>query len=156
MEHGVNPPTRLTNEASVRLVCLPFAGGGSASYYRWRRHVPAWIELAPVTLPGHDGRLAERPLTDLRTLVELLVDELQPTLDKPFVLLGHSMGAWLAFEMARAAPPLTVAGIACGSGQSCSARALRGIADSRFARSGVFGRAGATLRRHTTGGECIA
>ena len=101
MEHGVNPPKRLTNEASIRLVCLPFAGGGSAPYYRWRRHVPAWIELAPVTLPGHDGRLAEPPLTDLRTLVELLVDDLQPTLDKPFVLLGHSMGAWLAFEMAR-------------------------------------------------------
>ena len=101
MEHGVDPPKRLTNDASVRLVCLPFAGGGSAPYYRWRRHVPAWIELAPVTLPGHDGRLAEPPLTDLRTLVELLVDDLQPTLDKPFVLLGHSMGAWLAFEMAR-------------------------------------------------------
>ena len=100
MEHGVNSPQRPTNAASVRLVCLPFAGGGSAPYYRWRRYVPDWIKLAPVTLPGHDGRLAEPPLTDLRTVVESLVDGLQPTLDKPFVLLGHSMGAWLAFEMA--------------------------------------------------------
>ena len=107
-DHRLNPWStalihrqRLTNAASVRLVCLPFAGGGSAPFYRWRSAVPDWIELAPVTLPGHDGRLAEPPLTDLRTLVAVLVDDLQPTLDKPFVLLGHSMGAWLAFEMAR-------------------------------------------------------
>jgi medium-chain acyl-[acyl-carrier-protein] hydrolase len=85
----------------MRLICLPFAGGGSAPYYRWRSQIPGWIDLAPVSLPGHDGRLNEVRMTDLRKLVEVLVDDMRPSLDKPFVLLGHSMGAWLAFEMAR-------------------------------------------------------
>jgi medium-chain acyl-[acyl-carrier-protein] hydrolase len=85
----------------VKLVCLPFAGGSSAPFYRWRSRLPDWIELAPVSLPGHDGRLHEPPFTDLRKLVAVLVDDIQTALDQPFVLLGHSMGAWLAFEMAR-------------------------------------------------------
>jgi medium-chain acyl-[acyl-carrier-protein] hydrolase len=63
--------------------------------------VPRWINLKPISLPGHDGRLRERPLTDLVTLAVLLADELQSTLDMPFVLLGHSMGGWLAFELSR-------------------------------------------------------
>jgi surfactin synthase thioesterase subunit len=47
--------------------------------------------------------LNETPCTDLQTLVDSLVDRLvrDEMLDGPFVLLGHSMGAWLAFEVAR-------------------------------------------------------
>jgi medium-chain acyl-[acyl-carrier-protein] hydrolase len=101
MKHGSIPAERTDRAASIRLVCLPFAGGGSTPFYRWRRQLPDWIDLLPVTLPGHDGRLNERPLTDLHALAALLVDDLRPALNMPFVLLGHSMGAWLAFEMAR-------------------------------------------------------
>jgi surfactin synthase thioesterase subunit len=101
MTHGSIPAQRTDRAASIRLVCLPFAGGGSAPFYRWRRQLPDWLDLIPLTLPGHDGRLNERPLTDLTSLAAVLADELQPVLDIPFVLLGHSMGAWLAFEMAR-------------------------------------------------------
>jgi surfactin synthase thioesterase subunit len=91
-----------SREAPVRLVCLPFAGGGSAPIFRWRRALPAFVELVPMSLPGHDGRLNERPFTDLCKLANTLVDEFQPSsTDKPFILLGHSMGAWLAFEMSR-------------------------------------------------------
>jgi surfactin synthase thioesterase subunit len=101
MTPGRAAENRIVCEASIRLICLPFAGGGSAPFYRWRRHLPAGIALAPITLPGHDGRLNEPPLVELGTLARRLVDESQPMLDRPFVLLGHSVGAWLAFEMAR-------------------------------------------------------
>ena len=43
----------------------------------------------------------ERPFTNLSHLVETLVPILQPYLNKPFALFGHSMGAVLAFEVAR-------------------------------------------------------
>lgn len=64
--------------------------------------MPASVDLLPMALPGHDGRLNEPPATDLRILANTLREELSRfALDRPFVLLGHSMGALLAFELAR-------------------------------------------------------
>ncbi len=64
--------------------------------------MPAGVDLLPMALPGHDGRLNEPPATDLRILANTLREELSRfALDRPFVLLGHSMGALLAFELAR-------------------------------------------------------
>lgn len=85
--------------AAIRLVCLPYAGGGVAPFYRWRAHLPEWIELVPVSLPGHDGRLQELPRTDLRGLARELADELVSIIPPPFALFGYSMGAWLAYQM---------------------------------------------------------
>lgn len=88
--------------ATLRLVCLPYAGGGTAPFYRWRSMLPAGIELAPMALPGHDGRLNEPPCTSLTTLADSLADEMNESMpDRPFALLGHSMGSLLAFEIAR-------------------------------------------------------
>lgn len=95
------PLARLTNLAAMRLICLPYAGGGSAAYFRWRSAIPAQIDLVPLALPGHDGRLHEPPCTNLRGLSGALADDLQSALDRPYALLGHSLGAWLAFELVR-------------------------------------------------------
>jgi surfactin synthase thioesterase subunit len=65
--------------------------------------MPADIDLLPLSLPGHDGRLNEPLSTDLVILAGELSEELsQQALDRPFVLLGHSMGGLLVFEIARA------------------------------------------------------
>jgi medium-chain acyl-[acyl-carrier-protein] hydrolase len=95
------PKFRRSGDARLRLYCLPYAGGGSAPFFRWRKSVPAWVDLVPLTLPGHDGRLTEPPRTDLQLLAAELAAEIQPVDSGPYVLLGHSMGAWLAFELAR-------------------------------------------------------
>lgn len=64
--------------------------------------MPAGVDLLPMPLPGHDGRLNEAPYTDLKALADYLRQDLSKfALDRPFVLLGHSMGALLAFELAR-------------------------------------------------------
>jgi medium-chain acyl-[acyl-carrier-protein] hydrolase len=65
--------------------------------------MPANIDLLPLSLPGHDGRLNEPLSTDLVILAGELSEELnRQALDRPFVLLGHSMGGLLVFEIARA------------------------------------------------------
>ena len=92
----------LNDTAALRLVCFSHAGGGVAMFHRWRAALPGWLDLVPITLPGHDGRLGEAPCTDLRRLAGVLVDELKTIFIRPYALLGHSMGAWLAFELARA------------------------------------------------------
>lgn len=43
----------------------------------------------------------ETPFTRLSPLVEALAQALAPLLDKPFAFFGHSLGALIAFELAR-------------------------------------------------------
>ncbi|KRV50590.1 hypothetical protein AQ490_16145 [Wenjunlia vitaminophila] len=89
-------------EASLRLVCLPFAGGGAAAYRSWLSRLPRSVELNAVQLPGRQDRVAEKALTGHQEIVLALADALagEPD-DRPYAFFGHSMGALLAFELAR-------------------------------------------------------
>jgi surfactin synthase thioesterase subunit len=83
------------------VVCFPHAGG-SAGWFR-----PLAPPLAPVAdvvavqYPGRLDRLAEPPITDLHQLADRIASALRAFAGRPLVLLGHSMGAVVAFETAR-------------------------------------------------------
>jgi len=85
--------------ASARLFCFPYVGGGSSIYRGWADDRQGQLEIVPLELPGRDKRLWEKPYSRLPPLVEALADALPQ--DKPFAFLGHSMGALVAFELAR-------------------------------------------------------
>ncbi|MCP3137812.1 thioesterase II family protein [Pyxidicoccus xibeiensis] len=87
--------------ARLRLFCLPYAGGGSSIYSRWQGDFPEDIEVCAVELPGRRARLREPPIRRAAALVEAIAEGVAPFLDLPFVFFGHSMGALLAFELAR-------------------------------------------------------
>ncbi|MFC4147350.1 thioesterase II family protein [Micromonospora mangrovi] len=85
----------------LRLFCFPHAGGAASAYRRWLRDVPDGVEILPVQLPGRENRLAETPHTDLATLVDELADALAAHLCVPYALVGNSLGALVATELAR-------------------------------------------------------
>jgi medium-chain acyl-[acyl-carrier-protein] hydrolase len=86
---------------TIRLFCLPFAGGGALAYRRWHEHLAAGVEVWAVRPPGRETRHAERAHFRLGPLLDDLEREIQPWLDVPFALFGHSQGALVAFELAR-------------------------------------------------------
>jgi medium-chain acyl-[acyl-carrier-protein] hydrolase len=86
--------------ARLRLFCLPYAGGGASAYRFWAADLPD-TEVCAVQLPGRESRLGERPCSEMAPLISTLADVLLPECDRPFALFGHSMGALLAFELAR-------------------------------------------------------
>lgn len=88
-------------QAAIRLFCLPFAGAGAAAYAPWAARLPEEIELNAVLLPGRESRLREQPYTHLASLVSDLADGVMAELNRPYALFGHSVGAWMAFELAR-------------------------------------------------------
>jgi medium-chain acyl-[acyl-carrier-protein] hydrolase len=45
--------------------------------------------------------MMDKPFKRMPALVSALTDELLPLFDKPFAFFGHSMGAWISFEVAR-------------------------------------------------------
>lgn len=87
--------------ARLRLFCFPYAGGGPHIFRGWSAGLPADVELCPVHLPGRGSRIKEPPFTELLPLARALTRGLLPLLDKPFAFFGHSMGALIAFELAR-------------------------------------------------------
>jgi medium-chain acyl-[acyl-carrier-protein] hydrolase len=87
----------------VRLFCFPNAGAGAASFRGWASSLPQDVEVVPVHLPGREQRFAEPAFTALAPLVETLANDL--SFDSPFAFFGHSMGALIAFELARKHPP---------------------------------------------------
>jgi medium-chain acyl-[acyl-carrier-protein] hydrolase len=88
-----NPAGRL------RLICIPYGGGGAQIFHTWPDLLPAEVEVCAVNLPGHGRRLTEPAISELPKLVEVL-SPMVPR-DRPFALFGHSMGALLSFELAR-------------------------------------------------------
>jgi surfactin synthase thioesterase subunit len=85
----------------LRLFCLPHAGTGASQFRAWQSQVPLDVAVYGVQLPGRESRLRERSYTRLSALVAALADVMSPHLDVPFALFGHSMGAWICFELAR-------------------------------------------------------
>lgn len=92
---------RRNPNARLRLFCFPYAGGGALIYRNWAENLPPMVELMPVELPGRGGQMMEPAFTHLPQLIESLAHALEPYLNMPFALFGHSMGAVISFELAR-------------------------------------------------------
>jgi surfactin synthase thioesterase subunit len=83
------------------LFCLPPAGAGPSIFYPWLDTAPARIEVCPVAVPGREDLMRAPLPASIEALAEHLADALLPALDRPFALLGYSMGALVAYEVAR-------------------------------------------------------
>ncbi|MGW8365126.1 thioesterase II family protein [Streptomyces wedmorensis] len=85
----------------LSLLVLPHAGGNAHAYSVWREHLPADVRLLIGQYPGRGARYCE----DLPGSVDdlaLPVVEALPGDTGPLVVLGHSMGSLVAFEVVRA------------------------------------------------------
>jgi surfactin synthase thioesterase subunit len=69
-------------------------------YQRWRRKVPAWLEVRPMEMPGRGSRLLDPLPTEWNRLVTGLALSIADEISRPYALFGHSLGALVAFEVA--------------------------------------------------------
>jgi len=92
---------RRSGRSAIRLFCFPYAGGGSLIYRSWLDALPDLFEIFPVRLPGREARLNDAPFKRIEPLIYELGEAILPYLDRPFAFFGHSMGAKIAFELAR-------------------------------------------------------
>jgi medium-chain acyl-[acyl-carrier-protein] hydrolase len=84
------------------LFCLPYAGGGVAVFRGWEERLPDVVEVCALELPGRAPRIGVPPARRMEALVDALMEQIEPLLAMQFALFGHSMGALVAFELARA------------------------------------------------------
>ena len=92
---------RHNSDAKIRLFFFHYAGGGASIFRGWEKHFGNEIDVFAVQSPGRENRYSAQPIDCLNTKVAQLRQEIAPYLDVPCIFVGHSMGALLAFELAR-------------------------------------------------------
>ncbi len=85
----------------MRLFCFPYGGGSSNTFDEWEMYLPHVVEVAKVELPGRRLRFGEPPFKRMEPLLDALHKPMLELAEVPILLFGHSMGALIAFEMAR-------------------------------------------------------
>lgn len=88
-------------QASMRLFCFPFGGGGASVFHQWPEAMGDDIEIRALQLPGRETRYSEPRDKDAEYLVKNIVQALLAYQDKPFAIFGYSLGSMLAFEVCR-------------------------------------------------------
>ncbi|MFI7276969.1 thioesterase II family protein [Streptomyces sp. NPDC049879] len=88
--------------APFTLVLVHHAGGSAAAFAPFARRFPADWRVLAADLPGRLMAPDEPLCRSSREAVAFLAPRLRPLLTGPWAVFGHSMGALLAFETARA------------------------------------------------------
>ena len=83
------------------LLVLPHAGGNAHGYAGWREHLPADVRLLIGQYPGRGARYAEDLPRDIVDLAGPVAACLPDGVTDDLVVLGHSMGSLVAFEVVR-------------------------------------------------------
>ncbi|WP_078908167.1 thioesterase II family protein [Streptomyces vietnamensis] len=90
--------------AGATLVCFPHAGGSASFYYPYSEALSARYDVIAVQYPGRQDRHREPCMESVGELSRTIAAELAARVpaDRPLAFFGHSMGAVVGFETARA------------------------------------------------------
>ena len=85
--------------SKVTLICLAHAGAGSSTFRGWAEELRPHFDVVTIQLPGREDRIREPAYETMEAAVAPIVAAIEPFLNRPFVVLGHSLGALIAFEV---------------------------------------------------------
>ncbi len=83
------------------MLCFPHAGGSASYYFQLSQSLSPGIEVLAVQYPGRQDRRHEPCIDSIQDLADHISGALSPWADRPLAFFGHSMGAIVAFEVAR-------------------------------------------------------
>lgn len=123
----------------LTLFCLSHAGGGAQPFRRWKSALSDCAWVVPLELPGHGSRFHEPVLDTLDLMVAELLGGVRAGAPGGYAIFGHSLGALLGYELARAlvasghAPPEALLVAARnGPAEPLSHRPIHALPDRAF------------------------
>lgn len=87
--------------ADPRVYCFPHAGGNARMFLDWQSAVDGMAHIVPVVMPGRGHRFAEPLPTSVEQYAHGAAAAIAATEGTSYYLFGHSLGALVAFEVAR-------------------------------------------------------
>jgi len=121
------------------LYVFPHAGAGAGSYLSWARPLSPQCAVHAVRYPGRERLLQEPFWPNVGRAVASLVERVPRHPSRPYVLFGHSLGALLAFELARElrrrgypAPALLIVSGSRAPEYAASIPTVSGLSDDEF------------------------
>ena len=90
-----------SHQPKLRLFCFPYAGGSAQIFSKWADFLPQAVDIFAIQAPGRGRRFSEKPIASLKSKMQILHQEILPYTDIPYMFIGHSNGALLAYELAR-------------------------------------------------------
>lgn len=85
----------------LRAYCFTHAGGDTAEYLRWQPGLGSAVRIVTVTMPGRGHRWSEPAPASIDDFADAAAEAVAGHATGPFLLFGHSLGAVVAFEVAR-------------------------------------------------------
>jgi medium-chain acyl-[acyl-carrier-protein] hydrolase len=89
---------RASGTPSIRLICVPHAGGNPELFRPWADGLAPNIELLGVRLPGHGPRMADRTFDQWDALLGDIFEGLEKYIHGPHAFFGHCFGGRVAYE----------------------------------------------------------
>ncbi|PUA30015.1 MAG: hypothetical protein B0W54_05645 [Cellvibrio sp. 79] len=102
-------------QAPLRLYCFPYAGGNAQIFSSWHNLTSSSIEVVAVQYPGRSERFMEPPIDNCTAMAKAIAADINAGADKPFALLGYSMGGAIAYETLRYLDQTPLALFLCAS-----------------------------------------
>lgn len=101
--------------AAARVFCFAHAGGNPRMFLGWQQCMAADAQIVAVCAPGRGPRADEPGCASIAELADGVAAAISALDHRPVYLFGHSLGALVAFEVARrlaAVRHLVVSGLA--------------------------------------------
>lgn len=83
----------------IQLFCFPYAGGNASTFAGWHSALPKHVAVLGLQTPGRASRLMEDPIDNMEELSSIVAEKMGSLINRRYVMLGHSLGARLAYEV---------------------------------------------------------
>jgi pyochelin biosynthetic protein PchC len=116
-------------QPNARLVCFPPAGGSAGYFHPVSRVMGPEVDVVCLQYPGRQDRRAEPCLDTVAAFADHIATALEPWTGVRLTLVGHSLGATIAYETARR---LEAAGVAVAALIASGRRGPTTVRDERI------------------------
>ena len=83
----------------MKMFCLPHAGGSCSAFIKLKKYLSPELVLLPIELAGRGSRINEPFPGCIEAAAADAYRTIRSNLDEePYMILGHSMGCWIAYE----------------------------------------------------------